>query len=142
MAVDISQVKKIADRHLIYTCLIVISLVVLSMFALDYLDAKRYVTELKICGYYSFIIGLIYNRSWKKVVQGGTFDITKFYLIASGVRMFVATLAVLIYVVVVREPQTVLYFVIMFLAFYFILLVFDSVYFALIEKGNKLKTKK
>ena len=142
MAVDNAIVKKLADRHLLYTCLIVIILTAVSMLTLEYMDAKQYVGEMKICVYYSFITGLIYNRAWKKVVQDGKLDITKFYLIASGVRMFVAALAVLIYCVVVREPQPVLHFVAMFLAFYFIMLVFDSVFFARVEKGNKLKTKK
>ena len=142
MAVDSLMVKKLADRHLIYTCLLVIVLTVLSMFALEYLDAKQYVTEMKICAYYSFIAGLIYNRSWKRVEQREKLDMTKFYLIASGVRMFIAALAVLIYCVVVREKEPVLYFVTLFLAFYFIMLVFDSVFFARVEKGNKLKTKK
>ena len=142
MAVDKALIKKIADRHLIYTVLLVVLLTVLSMVALEFLDAKQYVTEMKICTYFSFIVGLIYNRSWKKVEQGEKLDMTKFYLIASGVRMFIAALTVLIYCVVVREAQPVLYFVTLFLTFYFIMLVFDSVFFAHVEKGNKLKTKK
>lgn len=142
MAVDKAIVKKIADKHLLLTCVIIILLTVASMFALEFLDAKQYATEMQICAYYSFFTGLIYNRSWKKVVGDGKFDITKFYLISSGIRMFVAAFAVLIYCVVVREAQPVLHFVTMFLAFYFIMLVFDSVFFARIEKGNKLKTKK
>ena len=142
MTVDSLMVKKLADRHLIYTCLLVIVITLLSMLALEHLEAKQYVTEMKICTYYSFIIGLIYNRSWKKVELSGKLDMTKFYLIASGIRMFIAALVVLIYCLVVRESQPVLYFVTMFLAFYFIMLVFDSVFFARVEKGNKLKTKK
>ena len=142
MAVDIAMVKKLADRHLLYTCFLVILLTVISMFVLEYLDAKQYVPEMEICSIYSFIVGLIYDRAWKSVVQKGKFSLTKFYLIASGVRVFVAAFVVLIYCLVVRETQAILHFVTMFLAFYFIMLVFDSVFFARIEKGHKLKTKK
>lgn len=142
MALDSSIVKKIADRHLGYSCLVIVLLTVISMLVLEYLGDKQYAAELKTCIAFSFVAGFIYNRSWKKVVLGEKFDVTKFYLIASGVRMLVAAFVVLIYCVVVREFQAILSFVIMFLAFYFIMLVFDSVYFARIEKGHKLKTKK
>ena len=141
MAVDIAIVKKLADRHLLYTCFLVIILTVISMFALEYLDVRQYVPEMEICAVYSFVIGFIYDRAWKSVVLKGK-DLTKFYLVASGVKVFVSAFVVLIYCLAVRETQAILHFVTMFLAFYFIMLVFDSVFFARIEKGHKLKTKK
>ena len=97
---------------------------------------------------FSFLTSIAYEASWKGIAKSSPSSLTKFYLAAPALRMMAAVLLVLVYFIVNRSATNVdgtpairsmmLKFTFIFLAYYIALLVLDCVYFAKVEKRNKL----
>lgn len=97
---------------------------------------------------FSFLTSIAYEASWKGIAKSSPASLTKFYLAAPALRMMAAVLLVLVYFIVNRSATNVdgtpairgmmLKFTFIFLAYYIALLVLDCVYFAKVEKRNKL----
>ena len=54
--------------------------------------------------------------------------------------MLLAFLVILVYALVVKNRQEIISFAVIFMIFYLVLLAFDTIYFARLEKNNKIKT--
>ena len=96
-----------------------------------------YVNVLTICAVYSLITSSIYGGAWKAIASQSPAVLNNFYLAASGFRMLLAFLTVLVYALVVKDRPMVIGFVVIFMIFYLVLLAFDTVYFYKVEKSNK-----
>ena len=64
--------------------------------------------------------------------------LNKFYLAASGLRMLLAFMVIVVYAFVVKDRTRLISFAVIFMIFYLILLVFDTFYFYKVEKNNKI----
>lgn len=101
-----------------------------------------------ISAVFSFFTSVAYIASWKGIAKNSPSTLTKFYLVAPVLRMMAAVLVILVYYVVNRnatnpDGSPAIYrlmdgFIFIFLAYCYVLLVLDSVYFAKVEKRNKL----
>ena len=101
-----------------------------------------------ISAVFSFFTSVAYIASWKGIAKNSPSTLTKFYLVAPVLRMMAAVLVILIYYVVNRNATNydgspairglMLSFTFIFLAYYVAMLILDCVYFATIEKRNKL----
>lgn len=83
---------------------------------------------------FSFVATLAYGYAWKAVRKSSPGNITKFYLAGSVLRLMFALLVFLVYALAVREKVAVLWFTGVYVGFYLILLLYDSLYFTGIEK--------
>lgn len=101
-----------------------------------------------ISAVFSFFTSVAYQASWKGIAKNSPSTLTKFYLAAPALRMMAAVLVILVYFVVNKNATNVdgspairglmLSFTFIFLAYYVVLLVLDCVYFAKVEKRNKI----
>ena len=97
---------------------------------------------------FSFLTSIAYEASWKATAKSSPASLTKFYLAAPALRMMAAVLLMLVYFIVNRSATNVdgtpairglmLKFTFIFLAYYIAMLVLECVYFAKVEKRNKL----
>ena len=97
---------------------------------------------------FSFLTSVAYQASWKGIAKNSPSTLTKFYLAAPALRMMAAVLVILIYYVVNKNATNVdgspairglmLSFTFIFLAYYVSMLILDCVYFAKVEKRNKI----
>ena len=71
------------------------------------------------------------------VAKSSPANLAKFYLAALVLKLMAGTLVFLIYVLVC-DKQNILGFTAIFALFYVVLLVFDCIYFARVEKKNRL----
>ena len=97
---------------------------------------------LAVSAIYSIVINLLYVFFWKKVAKSASGIIARFYLGASALRLMTAALVVLAFCMLNDGKEVIRNFIIVFFAFYIVMLIFDSVFFARIEKYNNLKTDK
>lgn len=116
--------------------LIVFAAMSLNWIGMDFLNA------LAISAIYSIVVNFAYGSFWKKVAKSAPGTIAKFYLAASALRLITAALVVLAFCMLNDGKETIRNFIIVFFAFYLVMLIFDSVFFARIEKYNNLKTDK
>lgn len=97
---------------------------------------------------FSFLTSIAYQAAWKGIAKNSPSTLTRFYLAAPALRMMAAVLVILVYYVVNRHAlqgdgspairRMMLVFTSIFLTYYISMLVLDCVYFAQVEKRNKL----
>ncbi len=77
---------------------------------------------------------LTYGMAWRTVAHRSTASLPVFYLAASGIRMLAGIATVVVYLFLVSDAVSVRAFVFLFLAYYLVLLVYDTLYFVKVEK--------
>lgn len=98
---------------------------------------SQMVNPLVVSALFSLVASNTYGVAWASVAKSSPTSLAKFYLAASTLKMMSAAVVFLIYVVVC-DKQNILGFSAIFALFYVVLLVFDCIYFARIEKKNKI----
>lgn len=96
------------------------------------------IKTLVVSALFSLIASTAYGEAWKGVAMRSPINLTKFYLVASALKMMFGIVAFLIGVLVVEKAHIVGYALI-FMLFYIILLAFDCIYFARTEKKYKIE---
>lgn len=117
---------------------IIAGLFLIGLLGVQLTQHTAYINVLTICAVYSLITSSIYGGTWKAIASQSPAVLNNFYLAASGFRMLLAFLTVLIYAMVVKDRTMVIGFVVIFMVFYLVLLAFDTVYFYKVEKNNKI----
>ena len=95
------------------------------------------VNPLVVSAIFSLVASTAYGEAWKAVAKSSPANLAKFYMAALVIKMVAGTLVFLIYVLVC-DKQDILGFTAIFALFYVVLLVFDCIYFARVEKKNRL----
>lgn len=95
------------------------------------------VNPLVVSAIFSLAASTAYGEAWKAVAKSSPANLAKFYMAALVIKMMAGTLVFLIYVLVC-DRQNILGFTAIFALFYVVLLVFDCIYFARVEKKNRL----
>ena len=96
------------------------------------------VNPLVVSAIFSLVASTAYGEAWKAVAKSSPANLAKFYLAALVLKLMAGTLVFLIYVLVCGDKQNILGFTAIFALFYVVLLVFDCIYFARVEKKNRL----
>ena len=95
------------------------------------------VNPLVVSAIFSLVASTAYGEAWKAVAKSSPANLAKFYLAAMMLKMMAGVLVFLIYVLVC-DKQNILGFTVIFALFYVMLLVFDCIYFARVEKKSRL----
>lgn len=95
------------------------------------------VNPLVVSAIFSLVASTAYGEAWKAVAKSSPANLARFYLAALVLKLMSGTLVFLIYVLVC-DRQNILGFTAIFALFYVVLLVFDCIYFARVEKKNRL----
>ena len=95
------------------------------------------VNPLVVSAIFSLVASTAYGEAWKAVAKSSPANLAKFYLAALVLKLMAGTLVFLIYVLVC-DRQKILGFTVIFALFYVVLLVFDCIYFARVEKKSRL----
>ncbi len=95
------------------------------------------VNPLIVSAIFSLVASTAYGEAWKAIAKSSPANLAKFYMAALVIKMVAGTLVFLIYVLTC-DKQNILGFTAIFALFYVVLLVFDCIYFARVEKKNRL----
>ncbi len=98
---------------------------------------SQVVNPLVVSALFSLGASIAYGEAWTAVAKSSPANLAKFYLAASALKMMAAVVVFLVYVVVC-DKQNILGFSAIFALFYVVLLVFDCIFFARIEKKSKI----
>ena len=97
----------------------------------------RVVNPLIVSAIFSLVASTAYGEAWKAVAKSSPANLAKFYLAEMVLKLMAGTLVLLIYVLVC-DRQNILCFTVIFVLFYIMLLVFDCIYIARVEKKSRL----
>lgn len=147
---DAKLIDEIGHRYYKLSLWIVvgISLIVLLVLGGSPLWSTSVLYAVLISAAFSFFTSVAYQASWKGIAKSSPSTLTKFYLAAPALRMMAAVLVILVYYIVNKNATNydgspairglMLSFTLIFLAYYVAMLILDCVYFAKVEKRNKL----
>lgn len=108
----------------------------LSLLVMQITRDTSWLNALVVTVVYSFLVSVVYGLAWEHVARTSPDTLAKFYLAGSALRLIAAAMVFLVYAVIVRNKPEVLAFAVLFAAFYVVLLLFDCVFFARIEKSK------
>lgn len=97
----------------------------------------EWVSAIVAAALFSLLTTIAYALSWRQVASKSQGSLGKFYIAASAIRMMTAFIVVLIFVLTAGSKSAAMVFAVVFVIFYIVMLVFDTVYFAKVEKRNK-----
>ena len=133
---DDKLIDRISRDYNKYSLWVTSGTALIVLLSISILELSGLVYPLIICVLYTMISSGAYGLSWKKVAKSAPGTLTKFYLVASALRMLTAVMVVILYCVISREREDIRSFVLMFFTFYIFMLVFYGVFFAYVEKKN------
>lgn len=140
---DQEKILDTAKRYRKYTLWMVCALALAGLLAIRVMQLSGVVTALVVAAAYSLAANIIYGRCWQRTALRKADKLGTFYLVASVARLFSALLIILIGVVVLKQTHTarpaILSYVVVFVVFYLAALIFDSFYFARIERKTNIK---
>jgi len=92
-------------------------------------------------GIIGFVFQLVciaaYWAAWKKVSVTSPKNLPVLYMAASGIRLTLASIVILVYMFTHRTSDTLLPFSLVFAVFYIVTLIYDTLYFVSVEKNKK-----
>ena len=140
---DVNFIEQTSKRYCKYGIWLTTTLTLLALGAmgLNFLEMAS-LSAIVVSAIYSLVVIFAYCAAWKGVATTSPSNMTKFYLAASGIRFITAALVVIAYCLLSKDKVIIRNFVLLFFAYYAIMLVFDSVFFARVEKCNNLKIEK
>ena len=90
-----------------------------------------------ISAVFQLVACIAYGLVWKWVSTSSPASLPTLYMAASAFRMFVGIVIVLAYCFVADNQTSIKFFVVTFLIYYFVILIYDTLYFVKIEKRFK-----
>ncbi len=128
--------NRVAKTYTIQSvAIIVLQTMLTSVFIWNRGEANALFMPLCVVALFQLVACLTYGFAWEQVSKTSKESLPSFYLIASGIRMFVGIMVVMCFLLLVDNKMSVRFFVITFLVYYFILLFYDTFYFVKIEKS-------
>lgn len=98
---------------------------------------SQVVNPLAVSAIFSLVCSTAYGEAWQATAKSSPANLAKFYLAAAALKMMAAAVVFLVYVIVC-DKSNILGFTVIFMLFYVVLLVFDCIYFARVEKKSRL----
>lgn len=90
-----------------------------------------------ISAVFQLVACIVYGLVWKWVAATSPASMPTLYMAASACRMFAAVVVVMAYCLLTDDRDSIRFFVVTFLIYYFVILVYDTWYFVKIEKKIK-----
>ena len=95
-------------------------------------------TAILVSAVFNVIAASAFITAWKKVAVTSQRNLPVLFLSASGIRLMLAAMTVVVCFFLNRnDVQSIKVFAVVFMAYYFVMLVFDTWFFIKTEKTNK-----
>ncbi|MCI6549786.1 MAG: hypothetical protein MR450_02870 [Prevotella sp.] len=132
------RIKRISRKYQLTSLWITFGLLILGLLMVQGFRQYALVSGLLFSAAYSLITCFAYGKAWVAVARRSPNVLSRFYMAASVLRMLLALAVVLVAAVVMRnDTMQMLSFIGVFAVFYLVLLVFDSIFFARVEKTKE-----
>lgn len=137
---DVKKIDITSKRYFKYSLWLIAALTLLCSAAISMNVLKySFINALAISALYNVLVNSVYVSSWRRIAKLSPNIMTRFYLAASALRLISAALVVTVYCLICHDKNSIRNFALLFMGFYIVMLVFDSVFFARVEKCYTLK---
>lgn len=130
-----NMMRKAAVTYIIQSLTIIAVMTVLALLSAGVWGSLSMIgVPLAVAAGFQVFASLTYGLAWRAVASGSSASLPTFYLAASGLRMIAGIATVLIYLFLADDEMQIRFFVFLFLAYYLVLLIYDTLYFVRVEK--------
>ena len=136
---DMNIVGQVSRRYTKYCLWIVTAIALVSLVIINVLDKRQVVDYVMISVIYSLVTCFLNGASWTYVAKSSSNSLGKFYIVASSLRLLLAIVVVLVFCILANNREKILSFIAVFSPFYFVMLVFESVFYSRVERRRKRK---
>lgn len=142
MSVSNSNEQFVSAQKRLYTLMSMLLVAILTAgFCLASNQLLGYVCshQIIISSVFNLIAAFSFITVWKKVALTSMKSLPILFLSASGIRILLASMTVLVYCFAMRgDTQSIKEFAVVFMAFYLLMLVFDTWFFVKTEKTKRI----
>lgn len=130
-----NMMRKAAVTYIIQSLTIIAVMTVLALLSAGVWGSLSMIgVPLAVAAGFQVLACLTYGLAWRAVASSSSASLPMFYLAASGLRMIAGIATVLIYLFLADDEMQIRFFVFLFLAYYLVLLIYDTLYFVRVEK--------
>lgn len=131
---DRKLIEQIGRKYNKFCLWVIAGATLIALLAINICNANQFVNPLAISVLYALASSIAYGLGWRSVAGTSPDTLSKFYLVASALRMLLALMVAVVFCVVSRDRESIINFIIVFAAFYVVMLIFDGVFFARLER--------
>lgn len=131
---DRQQITNISRQYNKCSLWVVAAAALIMLLGINICDARQLVNPVLISVIYVLVANAAYGLSWRAVASSSPGVLGKFYLVASVLRMLTAIIVAAVFCVISGSRDAIINFVLVFSAFYVVMLVFDGVFFVRLER--------
>ena len=129
------MMRKAAVTYIIQSLTIIAVMTVLALLSAGVWGSLSMIgVPLAVAAGFQVFASLTYGLAWRAVTSSSSASLPTFYLAASGLRMIAGIATVLIYLFLAADEMQIRFFVFLFLVYYLVLLIYDTLYFVRVEK--------
>lgn len=128
----------IAQKYIRLSILLLAAMFLLSLLYIQLCGERQsMIVPLVVTVLFQLFSCLLYGWAWKKISVTSPDSLPTLYISASGLRILAGAITVLLYCFLTENKAAIRFFVIIFLIYYFVILIYDTVYFVKVEKNSK-----
>lgn len=126
--------SKIALKYMTYGTMILVLTGVATAVVGNLLTGTMVMSFNAISFIFQLVLIVAYGLTWDKVAKSSPKNLTVLYMSASGLRILLAAILLLIYMFINRGKESLTLFSIIFAVYYLIILIYDTTFFVSVEK--------
>lgn len=126
--------SKTAVKYMAYGTMILVLTGVATAIVGNLLTGTLVMTFNAISFIFQFVLIVAYGLTWDKVAKSSPKNLAVLYMSASGLRILLAAILLLIYMFINRGKESLTLFSIIFAVYYLIILIYDTTFFVSVEK--------
>ncbi len=126
--------SKTAVKYMAYGTMILVLTGVATAIVGNLLTGTLVMTFNAISFIFQFVLIVAYGLTWDKVAKSSPKNLAVLYMSASGLRILLAAILLLIYMFINRGKESLTLFSMIFAVYYLIILIYDTTFFVSVEK--------
>ena len=124
----------LVKKYMSYGVAILLIMGIVTAIVDSFITDAQLVTANIISFVFQLVLIAAYGKAWERVAKSSPKNLTVLYMSATGLRLLLAALVLLVYMFTHRTSGSLLAFSVVFVVYYIIILIYDTIFFVSVEK--------
>ena len=124
----------LVKKYMSYGVAILLIMGIVTAIVDSFITDAQLVTANVVSFVFQLVLIAAYGMAWERVAKSSPKNLTVLYMSATGLRLLLAALVLLVYMFTHRTSCSLLAFSVVFVVYYIIILIYDTIFFVSVEK--------
>ena len=124
----------LVKKYMSYGVAILLIMGIVTAIVDSFITDAQLVTANIISFVFQLVLIAAYGTAWERVAKSSPKNLPVLYMSATGLRLLLAALVLLVYMFTHRTSGSLLAFSVVFVVYYIIILIYDTIFFVSVEK--------